>query len=134
MLYNDIWYHIKCLKYTNNNPAQFFRYMLFYMKPDTVSIIISGIAATIMNPFILGDVFIKSYTDLSIYTCITSKRLKVISISYVFETYIITRHWWKYLLLIFRYYIPPYVQYLRTFCLSWVLWITFKSMKTAINQ
>ena len=36
-------YHINSLKYTNNIPAQFFRFLLFYMKPDKIDIIISGI-------------------------------------------------------------------------------------------
>ena len=31
------------LKYTNNIPAQFFSYFLYYMKPDIINIIISGI-------------------------------------------------------------------------------------------
>ena len=36
-------HHINYLKYTNNIPAQFFHYLLFYMKQNTMSIIISGI-------------------------------------------------------------------------------------------
>ena len=39
----DIWYEINYLKYTNNIPARLFRNLLFYMQPDTISIIISGI-------------------------------------------------------------------------------------------
>ena len=35
--------HINYLKYTNNIPAELFCYLLFYIKSDTVSIIISGI-------------------------------------------------------------------------------------------
>ena len=44
-LCNGVWYHILVdyLKYTNNIHAQFFRYLLFYMKPDDISIIISVI-------------------------------------------------------------------------------------------
>ena len=42
-------YHISYLKYTNNIPAQFFRNLLFYMKPYTISIIMSGIT----DPFTL---------------------------------------------------------------------------------
>ena len=38
-----IWYLIDYLKYTVNIHAQLFRYLLCYMKPDTISIIISGI-------------------------------------------------------------------------------------------
>ena len=41
--HNGIWYHINYLKSTNNIPAKFFRYLLYYLKPDTVSIIISVI-------------------------------------------------------------------------------------------
>ena len=37
------WYNINYLKCTNNIPAQSFRYLLFYMIPDTISVIISGI-------------------------------------------------------------------------------------------
>ena len=41
LLYNDIWYYANYLKYTNNI-LQFFQYLLFYMKPDMISIIISN--------------------------------------------------------------------------------------------
>ena len=37
------WYQINYLKYTNNIPAELFRYMLFCMKPNMMSTIISGI-------------------------------------------------------------------------------------------
>ena len=37
------------IKYTNEIPAQFFHYLLFYMKPDMVSIIISGIKYLPLN-------------------------------------------------------------------------------------
>ena len=43
LLYNDIWYHINYLKYTNIIPAQLFRYLLFYMKAGTTNIIIYDI-------------------------------------------------------------------------------------------
>ena len=36
-------YHINYLRYTNSIAAQFFRALLFYMKPDTINISISGI-------------------------------------------------------------------------------------------
>ena len=36
-------YHINDPNYNYNVLAQFFPYFLFYMKPDTISIIISGI-------------------------------------------------------------------------------------------
>ena len=36
-------YYINYLKYTNNIPVQFYRYLLFNMKPDTISIIIASI-------------------------------------------------------------------------------------------
>ena len=39
----NIWNHINYLKSTNNMPTEFFHYLLFYMVPDTISIIISGI-------------------------------------------------------------------------------------------
>ena len=47
LIYNDtcIWYHINGLKYNNHITAQLFSYFLLYMKPDTVSIIISGITS-----------------------------------------------------------------------------------------
>ena len=38
-MYNDIWYHKNYLKYINTNPAQLFRYLLFYIKPDTVKLL-----------------------------------------------------------------------------------------------
>ena len=31
-------YHIKYVKYTNKIPAELFRYLLFYIKPDKISI------------------------------------------------------------------------------------------------
>ena len=43
LLYNDIWYHIHDLKHEDNILAELFSYLLFYMKPNTVSIIISSI-------------------------------------------------------------------------------------------
>ena len=47
LLYNDICNQINDLKYTNKIPAQLFiSYLLFYMKPDMISIIISGIKYT----------------------------------------------------------------------------------------
>ena len=39
-----IWYHINYLKYASNIHIQFFHYLLFYMKPDTIRIIIAGIS------------------------------------------------------------------------------------------
>ena len=36
-------YQIHYLKYTSNIPVQFYRYLLFYMKPDTMYKVISGI-------------------------------------------------------------------------------------------
>ena len=36
-------YGITYIKYTNNIPAQLFCYLLLYMKPDNISIFISGI-------------------------------------------------------------------------------------------
>ena len=47
LLNNGIWNQINDLKYTNKIPAQLFiSYLLFYMEPDMISIIISGIKYT----------------------------------------------------------------------------------------
>ena len=39
LLYNDIRYHINYFKYANNITAQLFRYSLFNIKPDAISIV-----------------------------------------------------------------------------------------------
>ena len=38
-LYNDIWYIVNNLKHTKSILAQVFHYLLFYMKPETISIL-----------------------------------------------------------------------------------------------
>ena len=38
----EIFYFYVKFKYTNNIHAQFFRYVLSYMKPDVISIVISS--------------------------------------------------------------------------------------------
>ena len=52
-----MWYHINNIKYTNTITTHFFHYLLFYMKPDTVSITISGITdlSSIIDLFTLID-------------------------------------------------------------------------------
>ena len=44
LLHFDIWYHIHYFKCTSNILGKCLYYLLFYMKPDTISIIISDIA------------------------------------------------------------------------------------------
>ena len=61
MLYGHEIDYLKC---TNNTLAQFLRYLLFYMKPDTINIIISGIVDIItLKKNNLFDLFISTTTQ-----------------------------------------------------------------------
>ena len=50
LLSDDVWYHIKYLKYINNILSLFLS--LFYMKPDTITIIMSGITDLLLHTHI----------------------------------------------------------------------------------
>ena len=56
MLYNDMIYdhRIDYIKYINNIIAEFFHFLLFYMKADTINIIIAGST----DQFTLSNIYI----------------------------------------------------------------------------